>query len=98
VLEIFHPHPAGVADAVERGGWFMWFHIIQLPLTGLIALAVYLLIEGLEGRAVSASRWAIGVFAVFFSAYDAAAGIATGYALRNAQGLRWRGEPPFMRR
>jgi len=33
------------------------------------------------------SRWAIGVFAVFFSAYDAAAGIATGYALRNAQGL-----------
>jgi hypothetical protein len=36
---------------------------------------------------VSVSRWAIGVFAVFFSAYDAAAGIATGYALRNAQGL-----------
>jgi hypothetical protein len=36
---------------------------------------------------VSVSRWAIGVFAVFFSAYDAAAGIATGYALRSAQGL-----------
>ena len=33
------------------------------------------------------SRWAIGVFAVFFSAYDAAAGIGTGYALRNARGL-----------
>ena len=33
------------------------------------------------------SRWAIGVFAVFFSAYEAAAGIATGFALRNAQGL-----------
>jgi hypothetical protein len=31
--------------------------------------------------------WAIGVFAVFFSTYEAAAGIATGYALRNAQGL-----------
>jgi hypothetical protein len=65
----------------------MWFHIIQLPLIGLMVLAVYLLTEGLEGRAVSVSRWAIGVFAVFFSAYDAAAGIATGYALRNAQGL-----------
>jgi len=65
----------------------MWFHIIQLPLSGLIALAVYLLTEGLEGRAARVSRWAIGVFAVFFSAYDAAAGIATGYALRNAQGL-----------
>jgi hypothetical protein len=87
LLEIFHPKPSGVADSVEQGGWFMWFHISQLPLIGLMVLAVYLLTDGLEGRAVSVSRWAIGVFAVFFSAYDAAAGIATGYALRNAQGL-----------
>jgi hypothetical protein len=50
VLEIFHPHPTGVADAVEQGGSFMWFHIIQVPLIGLIALAVYLLTEGLEGQ------------------------------------------------
>jgi hypothetical protein len=34
----------------------------------------------------------IGVFAVFFSAYDAAAGIGTGYALRNAQGLSAEGQ------
>src|SRR5919106_3712547 len=87
ILEILHPQPVGVADAVEQGGWFMWFHIIQVPLIGLMALAVYLLTEGLEGRAVSVSRWAIGVFVISFSAYDAAAGIGTGYALRNAQGL-----------
>ena len=92
LLEIFHPQPEGVGEAVEQGGWFMWFHIIQLPLIGLIVLAVYLLTEGLEGRAVNVSRWAIGVFAVFFSAYDAAAGIATGYALRNAQGLSAEGQ------
>src|SRR5215217_5371890 len=92
ILEIFHPQPVGVADAVEQGGWFMWFHIIQVPLIGLIALAVYLLTEGLEGRAVMVSRWAIGVFAVFFSAYDAAAGIGTGYALRNAQELSAEGQ------
>ena len=88
VLEIFHPErPGGASEAVEQGSWLMWFHIIQVPLIGLIALAAYLLTDGLEGRAVSVSRWAIGVFAVFFSAYDAAAGIGTGYALRNAQGL-----------
>ena len=88
VLEIFHPErPTSAGEAVEQGGWFMWFHIIQVPLIGLIALAVYLLTEGLQGRAVRVSRWAIGVFAVFFSAYDAAAGIGTGYALRNARGL-----------
>ena len=40
LLEIFHPQPSGVADSVEQGGWFMWFHIIQVPLIGLIALAV----------------------------------------------------------
>ena len=70
----------------------MWFHIVQLPLIGLMVLAVYLLTDGLEGRAVTVSRWAIGVFAVFFSAYDAAAGIATGYALRAAQGLSAEGQ------
>ena len=92
VLEVFHPKPIGVADSVEQGGWFMWFHIIQVPLIGLIALVVYLLTDGLEGQAASVSRWAIGVFAVFFSAYDAAAGIGTGYALRNAQGLSGEGQ------
>jgi hypothetical protein len=93
ILEIFHPEqPSGASGAVEQGGWFMWFHIIQVPLIGLIALAVFLLTESLEGRAVSVSRWAIGVFAVFFSAYDAAAGIGTGYALHNAQGLSAEGQ------
>jgi hypothetical protein len=87
VLEIFHSQPTGAVEAVEQGAWFFWFHIIQLPLIGLIALAVYLLTEGMAGRAVTVSRWAIGVFAVFFSAYDAAAGIATGFVLRSAEGL-----------
>jgi hypothetical protein len=87
ILEIFHPKPSGASEAVDQGEWFMWFHIIQVPLIGLIALAVYLLTDGLEGQAVSVSRWAIAVFAVFFSAYDAAAGIGTGYVLNEAQGL-----------
>jgi hypothetical protein len=88
VLEIFHPErPNSASEAVEQGVWFMWFHFIQVPLIGLMALAVYLLTAGMEGLATGVSRWAIGVFAVFFSAYDAAAGIGTGYALRNARGL-----------
>jgi hypothetical protein len=88
VLEIFHPErPDSASEAVEQGVWFMWFHFVQVPLIGLVALAVYLLTAGMEGLAAGVSRWAIGVFAVFFSAYDAAAGIGTGYALRNARGL-----------
>jgi hypothetical protein len=92
VLEIFHPQPDGVAEAMEQGGWFLWFHMIQLVLIGLMALAVYLLTDGLAGRAVSVSRWAIAVFAVFFSAYDAAAGIATGFVLQSAQDLSTEGQ------
>ena len=93
LLEFFHPErPGNASEAVEQGVWFMWFHIIQVPLIGLIALAVYLLTDGLEGRAVSVSRWAIGVFAVLFSAYDAAAGIGTGYAMRIAQGFSAEGQ------
>ena len=88
LLEIFHPErPNSASEAVEQGVWFMWFHFIQVPLIGLMALAVYLLTAGMEGPAAGVSRWAIGVFAFFFSAYDAAAGIGTGYALRNARGL-----------
>ena len=44
------------------------------------------------------SRWAIAVFAVFFSAYDAAAGIATGYALRTHKGSRQGRKRPSTRR
>ena len=88
ILEIFHPErPTSATEAAEQGVWFMWFHFIQVPLIGLIVLAVYLLTDGLEGRAASVSRWALGLFAVFFSANDAAAGIYTGYDLRNARGL-----------
>ena len=50
VLEVFHPHPDSVAEGVEQGGWFLWFHMIQLVLTGLIALAVYLLTDGAGGE------------------------------------------------
>ena len=43
VLEVFHPQPDRVAEGIEQGEWLLWFHMIQLLLTGLIALAVYLL-------------------------------------------------------
>jgi hypothetical protein len=92
VLEGFHPQPADVAEGIEQGAWFFWFHMLQLPLIGFIALAVYLLTDGLQGSPVSVSRWAIGIFAVFFSAYDAAAGIATGFVLRAARDLSTEGQ------
>jgi hypothetical protein len=87
LLEILHPQPVGVDEHIGQAGRFLAFHVIQLPLIGLVALAVYLLTVGIEGRVASVSRWAAGVFAVFYGAYDTVAGIATGIVLRNARGF-----------
>jgi hypothetical protein len=91
-LEFFHPRPGDTGgsealDAISQGDWFLWFHLIQLVLVALTSLTVYSLTAGLDGRPVIVSRWSLGVFAVFFAAYDAAAGIATGFVWRAAQDL-----------
>ena len=88
VLTIFHPHPDENTQALaDASTWFMAYHMIQLPLIGLVAISVFLLADGF-GRA---SAWpvclGIGTFLVFFSAYDTLAGIGTGLAMRGTQGL-----------
>lgn len=91
LLETFHPRSSGQMPAFDsllpRADWWLTLHLLQLPLFGLIALAVYLLVNGLRGPAATISRTAIALFLVFFSAYDAIAGITTGILLRDARGL-----------
>lgn len=87
-LSVLHPNPdystQGLMDAAT---WFTVFHVIQLPLLGLVAVSVFLLADQL-GRA---SAWptciGMGIFMVFFSAYDTLAGIGTGLAMRGAREL-----------
>ena len=88
ILEVFHPQPdqttAGVMDVAT---WFLGFHLIQLVLIGLVSLSLLLLADEF-GRAMSwAVRLGVGVFLVFYSAYDAVAGIGTGLAMRAARDL-----------
>ena len=85
---ILHPQPDDDAQAlVDASTWFMAYHMVQLPLIGLVAISVLLLADQF-GRA---SAWPIclgmGTFLVFFSAYDTLAGIGTGLAMRGARGL-----------
>ena len=88
VLEIFHPQPDFNAQALmDASTWFALFHVIQLVLTGLFGLSVLLLADG-YGRATAwATRLGLGTFLVFFSAYEAVAGIGTGLAMRSARDL-----------
>ena len=88
VLEVFHPQPDFNAQALlDASSWFAWFHVIQLVLTGLVAMSVLLLAADYGRSTAWTTRLGIGVFLVFFSAYDTLAGIGTGLAMRSARGL-----------
>jgi hypothetical protein len=86
--ETIHPRPDVNTEAVmEIATWFMTFHLVQLPLTVLVALSVYLLADSLGRARAWTTIVGLAVFMVFFSAYDAWAGIATGNAMRSARDL-----------
>jgi hypothetical protein len=87
-LEVLHPQPdenvQALMDAATR---FAGFHVIQLALAGLVGLSVLLLADGFGRATAWVTRLGVGVFLVFFSAYDAVAGIGTGLAMRDARDL-----------
>jgi hypothetical protein len=88
VLEVFHPNPDfNVQALLEAATWFAWFHVIQLVLAGLVALSVLLLAADYGRANAWITRLGIGIFLVFFSAYDTLAGIGTGLAMQTARGL-----------
>jgi hypothetical protein len=87
-LEYFHPQPEeNVQALMDAATWFAGFHVIQLALTGLVALSVLLLADGFGRVNAWVTRLGVGIFLVFFSAYDAVAGIGTGLAMRSARDL-----------
>lgn len=87
-LEIAHPQPDENAQALmDVATWFAGFHVIQLVLAGLVALSVFLLADSFGRASAWVIRLGLGVFLVFFSAYDAVAGIGTGLAMRHAREL-----------
>jgi hypothetical protein len=87
-FEGIHPRPDVNAEAVmDVATWFAGFHAIQLVLIGLVALSVLLLADEFGAAGAWSTRLGIGIFLIFFSAYDAVAGVATGLAMRNARDL-----------
>jgi len=87
-FEGIHPRPDVNAQAVmEIATWFATFHAMQLVLIGLVAVSVAILADELGAARAWSTRLGMGVFLIFFSAYDAVAGIATGLAMRTARDL-----------
>ena len=87
-LELFHPQPEqSVSALLDVATWFTVFHVVQLALIGLVGLSVLLLARVVGGVHTWSLRLGLGLFLVFFSAYDTLAGIGTGLAMRSARGL-----------
>jgi hypothetical protein len=76
-------HPPGAEHGVYEGvrhdvqAW-TFVHTAFLFFTPLMALAVLLLLSGLRSRAATVSRLSLGVFLVFYTAYEVTVGLGTG--------------------
>lgn len=72
ILEIWHPtsNESPFNLIVDNANWWFTLHILQLPLFGLMALAVYLFVDGLHGWAATISRIGAWFFVVFYIALD----------------------------
>jgi hypothetical protein len=87
VVAFLHPNAEpyeGIADEANR---WIFVHVIQLVLTPFLAAGVWLLMEGIHSVAASVTRAVLAFWMVFFSAFDAVAGIATGVLTRHANSL-----------
>ena len=92
-----HPHhhePQFWALAYFGPHWWLALHMIQTPMVGLVAVGLWLMIEGIGGEDGSAAfacvwlaRAAIFVFAIYFTVLDAIGGIGLGRTLLIVQGL-----------
>jgi hypothetical protein len=76
-------HPTGDGDdfypvvADNTTDWLV-VHVGTLVFVPLMAAAIYVLLNGLEGTAARVSRIALGFFVVFYLAFEVLVGIGTG--------------------
>lgn len=85
VLTVFHPISDPNDPDLAVGRWFA-VHGLQVVLTVLLAYCLWFMFEGLTSRAATVARAALPVFLVFFSVFDAVAGLATAWLARTAEG------------
>jgi len=81
ILLLFHPGGDGTqiyADLNGDGTRMLIVHVGTMVFIPLLAVAVWLLLRGIDTRAARIGRAALPVFVVFYVAWEALQGIATG--------------------
>ena len=86
-LLLFHPSPYDevASELLPIAGWWIALHTIGFVLFALMGVALWLLTAGLQDLFATVSRVAAVVFALFYDAGDAIAGISTGILALSAQ-------------
>ena len=77
---LFYPSPYGdvAGELVPIAGWWTILHTLQFVLFASMGAAVWMLVGGMGGFAAAVARVGAAVFAIFYDAGDAIAGISTG--------------------
>jgi hypothetical protein len=87
VLLWFHPAVARddvYGDLRDEVVTYVIVHAGTLVFIGLMGLALYMLVRDLPGKAATISRLAIGAFVLFYGAWEAVIGLATGALVQHA--------------
>ncbi|NEO84964.1 MAG: hypothetical protein F6J87_12035 [Spirulina sp. SIO3F2] len=96
-VEAFHPTSNARETAFEvitqQVNTWIIVHVLQVPLFGMIALVVFLLVKSASGYLSIISKLSIFLFFTFYNALDSISGIASGILVLNSQEL-----PPELRR
>ncbi len=79
ILELFHPILSkGIYNGISNQlGWWITLHFLQLPLFCLLAFAVYLLLDSVQGTLATLSKVALAIFVIFYPALDAILGLGS---------------------
>jgi hypothetical protein len=91
VLLLFHPTGGGeavtYADVQDQVTAWLVVHIGMMVFIPLMAVAVYLLLRGIDGTAARISRIALVPFVVVYGAYEVLLGIGAGILVQDVNGL-----------
>jgi hypothetical protein len=89
VLLLFHPGGEGDIYPALRDDVTRWLivHVGTLVFIPLLAVAIYLLVRGIETTAARVCRIALAIFALFYTAWEVLMGIGTGVLVQDVNGL-----------
>lgn len=90
VLLLFHPMGGSddmYVELADKTAAWQIVHAGTIVFIGLMALAIYLLVRDLPGTAARVAKWAAGVFALFYVAWETVAGLVVGALVQHANSL-----------